>query len=320
MTRTNPYRQGLDKTAANYVPLSPLSFLRRTANAHPNLTSLIYGELRYTWAQTYDRCCRLACALRRLGVAPGDTVSTMLPNVPSMYEAHFGVPMAGAVLNAMNVRLNAEAIAFILRHSETKVLLTDPEFAEVISQALALLDDPKPIVIDVPDKTVENGAIIGELTYEDMLAEGNPAFAWQLPEDEWDAIALGYTSGTTGNPKGVVSHHRGAYLNAVSNILSWGLPSHCVYLWTLPMFHCNGWCFPWTLASMAGTSVCLRRIDTALIFSLIREHRVTHYCGAPIVHTMLAAGVVGDQHMPASGTGWRLIMPRSGETGGRALP
>ncbi|KAB2904418.1 MAG: acyl-CoA synthetase [Burkholderiaceae bacterium] len=287
MTRSNPYQQGLGRTPANHVPLSPLSFLERAADVHPELTALVYGELRYSWKQVRERCRRLASVLQQMGVSRGDTVSTMLPNVPAMYEAHFGVPMVGAVLNAMNVRLDAKAIAFMLDHSETKVLITDPEFAEVIEQALAMLDGPKPRIVNVPDAAVANGGLIGEAMYEAILEAANPQFAGLMPEDEWDAIALGYTSGTTGNPKGVVTHHRGAYLNAVGNVLSWGLPAHCVYLWTLPMFHCNGWCFPWTLAAVAGTSVCLRRIDTAVVFDLIRKHGVTHYCGAPIVHSML---------------------------------
>ncbi|MBA4279612.1 MULTISPECIES: acyl-CoA synthetase [Burkholderiales] len=287
MTPTNPYQQGLDRTPANYVPLSPLSFLQRAADVYPDMAALVYGERIYSWAQVRDRCHQLASSLRRLGISRGDTVSTMLPNVPAMYEAHFGVPMAGAVLNAMNVRLNAEAIAFMLDHSETKVLLTDPEFAEVIQQAMTLLKGPKPCIIDVPDAAVANGRLVGETVYEVFLSAGDVQFEASLPDDEWDAIALGYTSGTTGNPKGVVTHHRGAYLNAVGNVLSWGLPAHCVYLWTLPMFHCNGWCFPWTLAAVAGTGVCLRRIDTAIVFDLIRKHGVTHYCGAPIVHAML---------------------------------
>lgn len=287
MTHSNPYQQGLGRTLANHVPLSPLSFLERAAEVHPNLTALVYGERFYSWKQVRERCRRLASALQQMGVSRGDTVSTMLPNVPAMYEAHFAVPMVGAVLNAMNVRLNAEAIGFMLDHSETKVLITDPEFAEVIEQAIALLDGPKPRVINVPDAAVANGILIGEAMYEAILEAANPQFAGLMPDDEWDAIALGYTSGTTGNPKGVVTHHRGAYLNAVGNVLSWGLPAHCVYLWTLPMFHCNGWCFPWTLAAMAGTSVCLRRIDTSVVFDLIRKHGVTHYCGAPIVHAML---------------------------------
>ena len=288
MTVSDPYSQGLDKTPANYVPLSPLSFLYRAAEVYPNRIALIAGERRFTWMQTYDRCRRLAAVLGRFGVSRNDTVATMLLNVPAMYEANFGVPMTGAVLNAMNVRLNAEAIAFMLRHSETKVLLTDPEYADVITQALVLLDKPDLVVIDVADETISNGRMIGALDYETLLAAVEPPFEWRLPADEWDAISVGYTSGTTGNPKGVVSHHRGAYLNAVSNVLSWGLPSHSVYLWTLPMFHCNGWCFPWTLAAVAGTNVCLRKIDAAGIFDQIRRHGVTHYCGAPIVHAMLA--------------------------------
>jgi len=207
--------------------------------------------------------------------------------VPAMYEAHFGVPMAGAVLNTLNTRLDAEAIAFMLQHGEAKVLLTDREFSAVVTQALSLLGDHKPLVIEVEDAEAPAGAAVGTITYEAFLAIGDPQFVWSLPNDEWDAIALNYTSGTTGNPKGVVTHHRGAYLNATSNIITWGMPQHTTYLWTLPMFHCNGWCFPWTMALNAGTSVCLRRVDPALIFPLIREHHITHMCGAPIVYSML---------------------------------
>jgi len=211
----------------------------------------------------------------------------MLPNVPAMFEAHFGVPMAGAVLNTLNTRLDPEAIAFMLEHGEAKVLLTDREFASVIAKALDLLQGPRPYVVEVEDDTAPAGAYLGDTSYEAFLATGNPQYAWALPPDEWDAIALNYTSGTTGNPKGVVTHHRGAYLNAASNVISWSLPHHAVYLWTLPMFHCNGWCFPWTMALIAGTSVCLRRVDPALIFPLIRQHHITHMCGAPIVYSML---------------------------------
>ena len=219
--------------------------------------------------------------------ASGDTVAAMLPNVPAMFEAHFGVPMTGAVLNTLNTRLDAEAIAFMLRHGEAKVLLTDREFAPIIEKALAILGDQQPLVIEVEDDAAPIGKHLGSITYEALLAAGDPQHAWQLPADEWDAIALNYTSGTTGNPKGVVTHHRGAYLNAASNVISWQLPHHAVYLWTLPMFHCNGWCFPWTMALIAGTNVCARRVDPALIFPLIREHHVTHMCGAPIVYSML---------------------------------
>jgi len=284
---THIYEQGLDKNAANFVALSPLSFLERSAAVFPNRVAVIYGERRQTWRQTYERCRRLASALVRHGVGRGDTVAAMLPNVPAMYEAHFGVPMTGAVLNTLNTRLDAEAIAFMLQHGQAKVLLTDREFAKVIKAALAMLGSQQVLVIEVEDDTAPAGEHLGRIAYEAFLAQGDPAFAWQLPADEWDAIALNYTSGTTGNPKGVVTHHRGAYLNATSNIITWGMPQHAVYLWTLPMFHCNGWCFPWTMALNAGTSVCLRRVDPALIYPLIRAHHITHMCGAPIVYSML---------------------------------
>jgi fatty-acyl-CoA synthase len=249
--------------------------------------AIVYGGLRQTWAQTYERCRRFASALTRHGVSVGDTVAVMLPNVPAMFEAHFAVPMTGAVLNTLNTRLDGEAIAFMLQHGEAKVLLTDREFAPIVEKALALMGERRPLVIEVEDETAPQGKRLGTLDYEALVESGDPEFAWALPGDEWDAIALNYTSGTTGNPKGVVTHHRGAYLNAASNVISWGLPQHAVYMWTLPMFHCNGWCFPWTLALNAGTSVCLRRVDPAQIFPLVREHRVTHLCGAPIVYAML---------------------------------
>jgi fatty-acyl-CoA synthase len=285
--RINPYQQGLDKNAANFVALSPISFIQRTARVYPERTAIIYGDARQTWSQTYDRCKRLASALVQRGVVAGDTVAVMLPNVPAMLEAHFGVPMAGAVLNTLNTRLDAEAIAFMLQHGEAKVLLTDREFSTVVGQALALMGEHRPLVIEVEDEHAPAGEVRGEITYEAFLAQGDVNHVWSLPADEWDAVALNYTSGTTGNPKGVVTHHRGAYLNAASNVISWQLPHHATYLWTLPMFHCNGWCFPWTMALIAGTSVCLRRVDPALIFPLIREHRITHMCGAPIVYSML---------------------------------
>ena len=281
------YDQGLDKNTANFVPLSPLSFLARSAAVYPERIAVIYGELRQTWRQTYERCQRLASALSRHGVGRGDTVAAMLPNVPAMYEAHFGVPMTGAVLNTLNTRLDAEAIAFMLQHGQAKVLLTDREFAKVIQPALLMLGQQQVLVIEVEDDHAPQGERLGSIGYEAFLSQGDPQFDWQLPADEWDAIALNYTSGTTGNPKGVVTHHRGAYLNATSNVVTWGMPQHAVYLWTLPMFHCNGWCFPWTMALNAGTSVCLRRVDPALIFPLIREHHITHMCGAPIVYSML---------------------------------
>jgi len=286
LARDNPYNVGLDKNAANYTPLSPLSLLARTAYVYPQRVAVIHGARRLTWSEVYARCRRLASALKQHGIGAGDTVAAMLPNVPAMYEAHFGVPMAGAVLNTLNTRLDADAIAFMLEHAGAKVLLTDREFSTVTEQALRITGT-RPLVIDVDDPGFDGGKAIGETTYEQFIAGGDPEFAWQLPDDEWDAISLNYTSGTTGNPKGVVYHHRGAYLNAISNIVSWGMPQHPVYLWTLPMFHCNGWCFPWSIAAAAGTNICLRRVDARMIFDLIREHRVTHYCGAPIVHNLL---------------------------------
>ncbi|TFH86890.1 acyl-CoA synthetase [Billgrantia azerbaijanica] len=289
------FNEALEKTAANHVPLSPLSFIKRAAAVYPDRTALIYNETRYRWRQTYGRCRRLASLLKHFGITRGDTVAVMLPNVPAMYEAHFGVPMVGAVLNAINVRLDAEAVAFILDHSRSRLLLVDPEYADVVDKALARLDGPAPRVINVSDPSQGPERFLGDLEYEALLAEQPELDDWQLPVDEWDAIALGYTSGTTGNPKGVVTHHRGAYLNAVSNVLSWTLPAEVVYLWTLPMFHCNGWCFPWTLAAIGGTSVCLRRVDPEAILDLIRRHRVSHYCGAPVVHSMIADAAVAAQ-------------------------
>ncbi|MEZ4866792.1 MAG: acyl-CoA synthetase [Caldilineaceae bacterium] len=286
MTRHNLYTTGLDKNAANYVPLSPLTFLERAAYVFPQRTAIVHGNDRYTWAETYARARRLASALAKRGIGLGDTVSIMGFNTPQMYEAHFGVPMTGAVLHSINTRLDAASIAFQLQHGESKVFLTDTEASTTIREALAQLEHP-PLVIDIVDPYSDGGDQLGDLDYEALLAEGDPDFAWQLPTDEWQAITLNYTSGTTGNPKGVVYHHRGAYLNAVSNIVDGNLGQHPVYLWTLPMFHCNGWCFPWTLAAVAGTSVCLRKVRADLIYDLIEQEGVTHYCGAPTVHYML---------------------------------
>jgi fatty-acyl-CoA synthase len=286
MTRQDPYATGLDRNAANYTPLTPLSLIARTAYAYPDLLAVVHGARRYTWAQTYARCRRLASALVGAGVGPGDTVAVMAANTPEMYEAHFGVPMTGAVLNTLNTRLDAEAIAFMLQHGEARVLVTDTEFAPTVERALARLPK-RPLVIDIDDPLGPGGKRLAETDYEAFVAGGDPGFDWAPPPDEWDAIALNYTSGTTGNPKGVVYHHRGAYLNALSNIIDWGMPRHAVYLWTLPMFHCNGWCFPWTMAANAGVNVCLRKVDAKLIFEAIRAHKVTHYCGAPIVHLTL---------------------------------
>jgi len=285
--KADPYELDLGKNPANYAPLTPLGFIERAATVFPNRNAVIHGARRSNWAQTYARCRRLASALARRGIVNGDTVAVMLANTPEMLECHFGVPMAGAVLNALNTRLDAEAIAFMLDHGEAKVLIVDREFSVTLEKALALAK-AKPYVIDVDDPEYDGpGKRIGPVDYEAFIAAGDPEFPWMPPADEWNAIALNYTSGTTGNPKGVVYHHRGAYLNAICNIVTWGMPHHTVYLWTLPMFHCNGWTFPWTMAANAGTNVCLRKVDAALIFKLIREHRVTHYCGAPIVHSTL---------------------------------
>ena len=285
------FNDALGKNDANHVPLSPLSFLRRAAAVYPDRTALIHDGTRYSWRETHARCCRLAALLRTYGIARGDVVAVMLPNVPALYEAHFGVPMVGAVLNAINTRLDAGAVAFILGHSRARLLLVDPEYADVVEEALARMDGPPPVVVNVSDPGQDGERFLGDLEYEALLAEQPARDDGALPADEWDAIALGYTSGTTGNPKGVVTHHRGAYLNAVSNALTWSLPPTVVYLWTLPMFHCNGWCFPWTLAAVGGTSICLRRVDPERILELIRAHGVTHYCGAPVVHAMIAEAV-----------------------------
>ena len=283
---SSAYLHGLDKNQANHAALTPLTFIERAAYVYPDKPSVIHGDQRFTWSQTYARCRRLASALTRRGIGKNDTVAAMLPNTPPMYEAHFGVPMAGAVLNALNTRLDAETIAFMLKHGEAKVLITDREYAPIIEKALALLESP-PLVIDVDDPLAPEGKLLGEMTYESFLDQGDPDFDWRPPADEWDAIALNYTSGTTGDPKGVVYHHRGAHLNAVSNILNWAMPHHAIYLWTLPMFHCNGWCFPWTVAERAGVNVCLRRVEAKAAWDAIRDHGVTHMCGAPIVYSML---------------------------------
>ncbi len=287
----NIYEQGLDRNSANFTPITPLLFLERSAEVYPNRVAVIHGKLRQTWMQTYERCRRLASALQKHGIGLGDTVAVMLPNTPPMVEAHFGIPMAGAVLNALNTRLDPESIAFMLNHGEAKVVIIDPEFSGVMKKALELVkkeSDRDILVIDVEETEFDvPGEKLGKLTYENLLAEGDPNFAWQVPADEWQAICLNYTSGTTGNPKGVVYHHRGAAINAVSNILDWDMNKHPIYLWTLPMFHCNGWCFPWTIAARAGVNVCLRRVDAQHIFAAIKEHGVTHYCAAPIVHNLL---------------------------------
>jgi len=285
--KTTPYDAGLDKNAANYTPLTPVSFLQWAAEVYPNRTAVIHGGRRYTWSETATRARRLASALQRAGVGRHDTVAVMLSNTPEMYEAHFGIPMSGGVINALNTRLDAEALAFMLNHGEARVLVTDRAYSDVMKKALRAANRSL-LVVDVDDPEYQGeGERIGETDYERFLAAGDPGFQWNPPADEWDAISLSYTSGTTGDPKGVVAHHRGAYLNAIGNILTWDMPWFCTYLWSLPMFHCNGWCLVWSVAARAGVNVCMRRVDGPAILDAIREHKATHYCGAPIVHNMI---------------------------------
>ena len=276
------YERDLERVPANFAPLTPLDFLDRAAAVYPDKTAVVHGPRRYGYKEFAERCRRLASALRARGVGLGETVAVMAPNVPALLEAHYGVPMAGAVLNALNIRLDAPTIAFILGHGQAKVLIADREFAPVIKEALASMTT-RPLVIDIDDPLGAGGEALGEMDYEAFLASGDPSFAGLRPADEWQAITLNYTSGTTGNPKGVVYHHRGAYLNAMGNVITFGLGAGSVYLWTLPMFHCNGWTYTWGVTAACGTHVCLRKVDPALIFPMIAEHRVTHLCGAPIV-------------------------------------
>ncbi len=283
---SNIYERDLGRNPANHQPLTPLSYLTRAASVYPDKTAVIHGRKRYTYRAFYERCRRLASALDKRGVGPGDTVALMAPNVPAMLEAHYGVPMAGAVLNALNYRLDGETIAFILNHGEAKILITDRALSPAVKEALAKIGRAI-VVIDIDDPLAEDGELLGEMDYEAFLAEGDPEARWSYPEDEWQALALNYTSGTTGNPKGVVYHHRGAFLNAFGNAMVFGLTRKSVYLWTLPMFHCNGWTHTWAVTAVAGTHVCLRTVDPALIFQMIAEHGVTHMCGAPIVVNML---------------------------------
>ncbi|MFL6702840.1 MAG: AMP-binding protein [Paraburkholderia graminis] len=282
------YSRGLEKNPANHVPLTPLTFLDRTADVYPQRTAIIHGEFRQTWATTRERCYRLASALVQLGIEPGDTVSIIAPNTPAMLEAHFGVPLSGAVLNAINCRLDADGIAFILRHGECKLLLVDREFAALVEKALQSVPNP-PRLIDINDLEAPDGAAIGETDYESLLASGDPAFAGRGPVDEWTPIALNYTSGTTGDPKGVVPSHRGTYLMSLLQMTNWPLPRAPIYLWTLPMFHANGWCFTWAITAAAGTHVCLRKVNAANILSAIQKHGVDHFCAAPIVLAGIAS-------------------------------
>ncbi|MBM23685.1 MAG: acyl-CoA synthetase [Gammaproteobacteria bacterium] len=288
------YEEGLGKNTANFTPLTPLSFIERTARVFPDHTAVVHGDTKRSWIETYQRCIKLASALNRRGIKKGDTVAIMLPNVPAALEAHFGVPMCGAVLNALNIRLDAKTIAFILDHGEAEALLTDKEFAPIIKKALALCKN-KPLVIDVDDTLAPDGEFLGEIEYENLLAEGSENYDWQYPENEWDAISLNYTSGTTGNPKGVVYHHRGAALNSIGNITAWDMRQRPKYLWTLPMFHCNGWCFPWTVTALAGTHICLRRTEPGPIYQSIIDHKIDHMCGAPIVMGMLVNAASREQ-------------------------
>src|SRR5699024_1615784 len=281
------FESGMTKSTANFTALTPVTFIERTALAHPHRTAVIHGNIRRNWGETWQRCRQIASALHRLGIRKGDTVAVLLPNIPEMLELHFAVPMLGAVLNAQNIRLDAQTMAFMLDHGAARVFITDTEFHDRTRAAVDQCDN-RPIIIDVVDSQAPTqGERIGHMTYDELLASGDGDFTCQHPDDEWQAVALNYTSGTTGNPKGVVYHHRGAHLNALSNVIALGLHSGAVYLWTLPMFHCNGWCYPWAVTAVAGTHVCLPQLQPAAIFDAIARHRITHFCGAPVVLNML---------------------------------
>lgn len=284
--KRNIYELDLPKCQANYTPMTPLQFLDRTAMVYPDRISIIHGDISYTWRETYARCRSLASALQKRGIGKGDTVAIMANNCPPHIEVHYGVPYTGAVITGLNTRLDAAMIAFQLCHSEAKLVLIDKQYSGVMKEALSMIEK-QPIVIDIDDPYCDEGELLGECDYETLLGEGDPNYKWTWPGDEWDALAMNYTSGTTGDPKGVVYHHRGAFLNSLGNALAWNMTHHPVYLWTLPMFHASGWCFHWTITAMAGTHICLRRIDAKLIFDLIEKHNVTHFTGAPIILNFL---------------------------------